>query len=281
MSTTIMAACWPIQTSPTAKAVLMSLADNANDDGYCWPSLATIAERTCLSRTAVIHAIRRLEEQGHVTADRSNGRHTTYQITIQPVRQAHRSTRNADARVGPEPVHEEHRYTSHTGPPDVPDQCASRTGPVREAHSNRHEPSRTVICSSVSNETDEKLSGAEDDDADDTETGSRLPPAPVKRIIALYHHLLPELSRMEIVNRQREQFIRSRWREQLVMHNIATQREGLEHFAKLFRYVRLSAFLMGRSVPTGGRPPFAADLEWLMRPANFAKVFEGKYHHGR
>lgn len=82
MSTTIMAACWPLQMSSTQKAVLISLADNANDQGVCWPSIATICTRTCVSKSAVIEAIRWLEESGVLEADRKNRYRTTYLIRI-------------------------------------------------------------------------------------------------------------------------------------------------------------------------------------------------------
>ncbi|WP_309546463.1 helix-turn-helix domain-containing protein [Pseudomonas aeruginosa] len=63
MSTIIMSACWPLQgLTPAQKAVLISLADNANDEGVCWPSVAKIAERTCLSERAVQQAIKVLNE---------------------------------------------------------------------------------------------------------------------------------------------------------------------------------------------------------------------------
>jgi Helix-turn-helix domain len=56
-----MALCWPLKLPLVAKSVLVSLADNANDDGFCWPSIDTISERTCASRRAVIEAIKALE----------------------------------------------------------------------------------------------------------------------------------------------------------------------------------------------------------------------------
>ena len=58
MSTIIRAACWPLQgMSPAQKAVLISLADQANDEGVCWPSVGSIAKRTCLSARSVQEAI--------------------------------------------------------------------------------------------------------------------------------------------------------------------------------------------------------------------------------
>jgi hypothetical protein len=129
-----MAAVWPLQLPPVAKSVLVSLADNANDSGYCWPSIETITERTCFGRTAVIDAIKWLEFHGYLIPDRSNGRNTTYQLTPK--------NGNADAT---KPVRQTDRSVKATGPADGPNQSATRTKPVRQADTNRQEPSRTVI----------------------------------------------------------------------------------------------------------------------------------------
>lgn len=77
-----MTACWPLQgMSPAQKSVLISLADNANDDGVCWPSLATIGARTCLSERAVRNALRWLEEVGVLKSNQRFGRSTWYSLT--------------------------------------------------------------------------------------------------------------------------------------------------------------------------------------------------------
>jgi len=82
MSTVIMGACWPLGgMSPAQKAVLISLADQSNDDGYCWPSIKTIATRTCLSERAVQGAIRWLCEAGVLRSSERSGTSTVYQIT--------------------------------------------------------------------------------------------------------------------------------------------------------------------------------------------------------
>ena len=52
--------------SSTSKLVLIKLADNANDQGRCWPSIAYIAKQTELSERAVREHIRLLEEKGFV-----------------------------------------------------------------------------------------------------------------------------------------------------------------------------------------------------------------------
>lgn len=132
MSTMVMAACWPLQMPPTPKAVLMSLADNANDDGQCWPSIATICQRTCFGKTAVIEAIAWLESVGRLTADRSNGRHSKYQII--PNLDLFDGQNQTASRTGApaEPVREANRLEQN--------RTACRTPPVRQADTNRQEP---------------------------------------------------------------------------------------------------------------------------------------------
>ena len=130
-----MSACWPLQMPPSPKAVLISLADNANDSGECWPSIAHICERTCLGKTAVIAAIKWLEEAGIVLADRSNGRHSRYAIDLRGLDQG--------ALFGSEPVRQSDRYAKRTGAVGEPNRSARRSTPVREADTNRQEPSIT------------------------------------------------------------------------------------------------------------------------------------------
>lgn len=81
MSTIVMAACWPLQMSGTQKAVLISLADQANDQGVCWPAVETIAERTCASERTVQEALKWLEEHGAITRERRSQRSTMYTVT--------------------------------------------------------------------------------------------------------------------------------------------------------------------------------------------------------
>ena len=85
MSHALTTACRPLQLPPTQKAVLMALADFANDAGECWPSIRAICEWTCYSERAVRNAIRQLESSGHVVCDASRGRNSNrYTITRNP-----------------------------------------------------------------------------------------------------------------------------------------------------------------------------------------------------
>lgn len=82
MSTIIMSQCWPLQgLSVTQKAVLISLADQANDDGVCWPAVGTIAARCCMSARAVRSAMDHLEAVGLLARDRRFNSSNVYSVT--------------------------------------------------------------------------------------------------------------------------------------------------------------------------------------------------------
>lgn len=82
MSTIIMSQCWPLQgLSVTQKAVLISLADQANDDGVCWPAIGTIAKRCCMSARAVRSAMDHLEQVGLLSRERRYNSSNVYAVT--------------------------------------------------------------------------------------------------------------------------------------------------------------------------------------------------------
>lgn len=157
---------------PTAKAVLISMADQAGDNGQCWPSIDTISERTCVSRRSVIDAVKWLEESRVLVADRSNGRHTKYRITpvdfVPSERMSVRSmNRQTGADAAPPPMQMPHGCDSDTSADAAPvavqmphgsphctgadaaptgadaarDQCGIGRKPVQMPHSNHKEPS--------------------------------------------------------------------------------------------------------------------------------------------
>ena len=88
MSTVVMAVCWPIQIPSTPKAVLISLADQANDQGLCWPSIAGIAERTCFGRTAVMAAIKWLAAAELLSIAKTGGRTNHYRLNLERLRRS-------------------------------------------------------------------------------------------------------------------------------------------------------------------------------------------------
>ena len=53
--------------NPARKLVLIKLADNANDDGFCYPSYQNIADHCELGKRSVIDHIKKLQDDGFLT----------------------------------------------------------------------------------------------------------------------------------------------------------------------------------------------------------------------
>lgn len=96
-----MAAVWPLQgMSAAQKAVLVSLADQANDDGACWPAVDTIAMRTCLSERAVQEALRWLQATGAVFRQYRENKSSVYTVTPQGYDPAKAPDKRARTKAG-------------------------------------------------------------------------------------------------------------------------------------------------------------------------------------
>ena len=106
----------------------------------------------------------------------------------------------------------------------------------------------------------------------------KTPPCPHQKVIELYHEALPTCPQVREWNETRQRTLQSRWRDKAASLTWQHEADGLDWFKRFFDFVRESDFLTGRADGRNGKPPFVADLEWLMKPSNFAKVVEGKYH---
>lgn len=137
MSHVVTTACRPFQMPPTAKAVLMAMADYADDQGVCWPSIAGLCEYTCFGKSAVIEAIKALEKSGVVVANRADRYRTTYTI---------RASGFASSGL----VRKAEMSGSRTSPDDgglvrLPEnEVREPENEVRETDTNHQEPSRTT-----------------------------------------------------------------------------------------------------------------------------------------
>ena len=112
------------------------------------------------------------------------------------------------------------------------------------------------------------------------EIGNGLPKCNHQGVIDLYHKHLPTLRRIEVWNETRKGYLRQRWREvgdELAKTKEIQSSDILSWFAEFFEHIGTSKFLTGRVNDKSGRS-FVADLEWILKPSNFAKIVEGKYH---
>jgi uncharacterized protein YdaU (DUF1376 family) len=112
------------------------------------------------------------------------------------------------------------------------------------------------------------------------EPPKKLPGCDHKAVIELYHQNLPTMRRVEVWNETRAGYLRQRWREvaaELAQANDIDANDVLNWWGQFFQSVSKSRFLTGRVNGKDGRA-FVADLEWILKPSNFAKIVEGKYH---
>jgi hypothetical protein len=100
---------------------------------------------------------------------------------------------------------------------------------------------------------------------------SDVPDCPQNRILELYREELPQLRQPRILRPNIQASIKARWTEKFREGKFTTTEEGVEFFRRVFRYVGQNAFLTGR------KTNFRADLEWLVKAANWDKVTTGKY----
>lgn len=137
---------------------------------------------------------------------------------------------------------------------------------------------REVVAATAST-GDQQPENLEAEEKPEKNEKPEVPPCPHKQILALYHELLPELPRMKIWDGARQQNLTARWRERWKAGKYATQAGGLDFWRRLFVYIgRDCDWLMGRAENYGGRKPFQASLDWIVKPQNFAKIIEGKYY---
>jgi len=108
----------------------------------------------------------------------------------------------------------------------------------------------------------------------------KIPDCKHSEVISLYHQHLPTLRKVEVWNAARQGYLRQRWREvaeELSKSQAIDSSNVLGWWAEFFQHVGKSKFLTGKVNSKDGRA-FTADLEWILKPSNFAKIVEGKYH---
>jgi hypothetical protein len=105
---------------------------------------------------------------------------------------------------------------------------------------------------------------------------------PAERIVEAYHVAMPTNPRCKVLNAARRGMIRARWNEAAKLtckpFGYSTVEDGVAAWTVFFETCAQSEFLTGRAAPQPGKPPFLADIDFLMSPSGFAKCLENKYH---
>ncbi|RTL48875.1 MAG: hypothetical protein EKK46_15120 [Rhodocyclaceae bacterium] len=109
-------------------------------------------------------------------------------------------------------------------------------------------------------------------------------PCPADRIVDTYHRLMPDNPKCKVINTARRRSIKARWNEAAKLtcqpFGYSTVEEGIAAWERFFSVCAQSYFLTGRATPLQGKPPFFADIDFLMSPKGFAGCLENKYHRG-
>jgi len=142
----IQAVAWAISKrvgSPTGKALLICLANYANERGECWPSQRTIAHEAELSRRTAITWLNRLERDRFITRKRrqsKDGFRTSDLVTLQldklpepsePFDVDDMEGKNLSAKSAPR---------QNLSESDCQPRCISRSKNDRQVHSKEPSP---------------------------------------------------------------------------------------------------------------------------------------------
>ena len=105
---------------------------------------------------------------------------------------------------------------------------------------------------------------------------------PAEKIVDAYHRLMPDNPRCKVLNAARRGAIKARWTEAAKLtckpFGYSSASSGIFAWEAFFAICAESPFLTGRANPQPGKPPFLADIDFLMSPLGFAKCLENKYH---
>jgi len=141
MSVRIMATVWELDLSSVEKLVLLALADCANDDGLCWPSIATLKRKACVGERTVQRAIASLVSAGLLNRQEVSGRGCKYIV---------------NPRHSGTPVNVTPRQSDAPPPPERhPTPATVAPKPSR----NHKEPSEVSASGDAPLTTDEVVSG--------------------------------------------------------------------------------------------------------------------------
>lgn len=149
-----MSAVWELELPKEQKLVLLAIADHANDDGYCWPSMSRIAWKCGYEQKRTVSDIIRklLASEVLVIVERAHGR-TPTKYQIRPHRGARLPEFNPDD------------FQSDRGAENAPHENGGAPNPLTSmaqviAENNRGAENAPQAPQVVDNQTVEVRSGA-------------------------------------------------------------------------------------------------------------------------
>lgn len=228
--------------SPTAKLILLKLADNANDKGECWPSLKNIAEHCEVSQKTVITNIKKLEELGYVKKiNRFNDKGKTSNLYVITLTESEPVEDNSS----PEPC--EKTSTTHVKKRKEPCEKTSTTPCEKSSH-------ESVSYESVKEPVKTKSQSAE------------------QAIVDLYNQILANkenqysLPQVKVITENRKKVISKFW---LLIEKDLTKVST--YFNWLITNANAHKWLFGANERN-----WVADIEYICRDETLAKATENR-----
>lgn len=80
MSVRVMTQVWSLDLPDSEKIVLLALADCANDEGGCWPSIKTLTAKCSKTDRTIQTAIKALVDKGHLSREEVVGKGCRYVV---------------------------------------------------------------------------------------------------------------------------------------------------------------------------------------------------------
>ncbi len=116
--------------SPTQKFIMIALADNANDEGICYPFIETITQKTSYTKRTIISNIEQLENYGYlqkrIRARKKGGRYSNIYLLF-----PQENYKNLDEKY--------QEYFSQSEPP-APITASSQSEPPAPKFDSQSEP---------------------------------------------------------------------------------------------------------------------------------------------
>lgn len=140
------------------KLILLAIADNANNDGICWPSITDIAERCCVTERHAIRVVCELQNKGHLKREMRSGKSTIYHMLTPDICDTPRTPSTPVLNVTPDNMSP---LTFEALTPDIcdtptPDICdISPTPPYKEEPP--FEPSKRTVNTAARKKKSKKI----------------------------------------------------------------------------------------------------------------------------
>lgn len=239
MSIKMMFAAMEITTgSPVTKLVLVKLADNANDQGECWPSHDTIARICEMSVKTSQRHVRKLEELGLVSIQTRKGKNGNlsnfYKLSL----------------VASNSLSEQEAEASNSRPPS---DRESLGGSVTESP-------ESVSSFKPVNESSSCQNSNEFPRSEESLPPKKIDHTPYVKIINLYHEVLPWFNSVRRYDSLKDN-IRARHK---------TIKNGIDGWKSYFEYIRDNCKWM-----YSGDYGSANKLSYIVNKSNFEDILNG------